>query len=94
MQPSSLRKKCPFQGALFLEVEGTNQWKVIRSSRPEVFRKKGSLRNFPKFTGKHVCQSLSFNTVGRLRLYFLENTSGGYFRIILRRMTSYGCLFQ
>ena len=46
MQPASLRKKCPFQGALFLEVEGMNEWKVIRSSRPEVFCKKGWLSLF------------------------------------------------
>ena len=29
-----------------------------RSRRPEVFCKKGVLRNFTKFTGKHLCQSL------------------------------------
>ena len=33
----------------------------IRSSRPEVFCKKGILRDFAKFTGKHLCQSLFFN---------------------------------
>ena len=33
------------------------------SSRPEVFCKKGVLRNFTKFTGKHLCQSLLFNKV-------------------------------
>ena len=77
MQPSSLRKKCPSQRALFLEVEGTNQWKVIRSSRPEVFCKKGALRNIAKFTGKHLCQSLIFNKVAGHSLYFLQNTSGG-----------------
>ena len=32
-----------------------------RSSRPEVFCKKGVLRNCAKFTGKHLCQSLFFN---------------------------------
>ena len=32
----------------------------VRSSRPEVFCKKGVLRNFVKFTGKHLCQSLFF----------------------------------
>ena len=31
---------------------------MARSSRPEVFCKKGILRNFAKFTGKHLCQSL------------------------------------
>ena len=35
----------------------------FRSSRPEVFCKKGVLRNFAKFTGKHLCQSLFFNKV-------------------------------
>ena len=34
-----------------------------RSSRPEVFCKKGVLKNFAKFTGKHFCQSLFFNKV-------------------------------
>ena len=32
-----------------------------RSSHTEVFRKKGFLKNFSKFTGKHLCQSLLFN---------------------------------
>ena len=36
-----------------------------RSSRPEVFCKKDILRNFTKFTGKHLCQSLFFNKAAR-----------------------------
>ena len=36
---------------------------MLRSSRPEVFCKKGALKNFAKFTGKHLCQSLFFNKV-------------------------------
>ena len=39
---------------------------VFRSSRPEVFCKKGALRNFPKFTGKYLCQSLFFKKVAGL----------------------------
>ena len=39
----------------------------FRSSRPEVFWKKGALRSFAKFTGKHLCQSLLFNKVAGLR---------------------------
>ena len=39
----------------------------FRSSRPEVLCKKGVLRNFTKFTGKHLCQSLIFNKVSGLR---------------------------
>ena len=38
-----------------------------RSSRPEVLCKKGVLRSFAKFTGKHLCQSLLFNKVADLR---------------------------
>ena len=36
---------------------------INRSSRPEVFCKKGVLSNF---TGKHLCQSLFFNKVAAL----------------------------
>ena len=32
-----------------------------RSSCPEMFCRKGVLRNFTKFTGKHLRQSLFFN---------------------------------
>ena len=40
---------------------------MFGSSRPEVFGKKGVLRNFKKFTGKHLCQCLFFNKVASLR---------------------------
>ena len=40
-----------------------------RSSRPDVFCKKGAFRNFAKFAGKHLHQSLFFNKVAGLRLY-------------------------
>ena len=39
----------------------------IRSSRPEVFCKKGVLRNFAKFAGKHLCQSPFLNKVAGIR---------------------------
>ena len=32
-----------------------------------MFCKKGVLKNFTKFTGKHLCQSLFFNEVAGLR---------------------------
>ena len=41
----------------------------FRSSRTEVFCKKGVLRTFAKFTVKHLCQSLLFNKVAGLRLW-------------------------
>ena len=42
-----------------------------RSSCPEMLCKKGVLRNFTKFTGKHLCQSLFFNKVAGLRRLLL-----------------------
>ena len=44
---------------------------TARSSRPEVFCKKGVLENVAKSTGKHLYQSLFFNKVAdlNLRLY-------------------------
>ena len=41
---------------------------LYRSSRPELFCKKGVLRDFAKFTGKHLCQNFFFNNVAGLRL--------------------------
>ena len=40
---------------------------LYRSSRPQVFCKKGILKNFTKFTGKHLWQSLFFDKVAGLR---------------------------
>ena len=52
------------QGFIFLLF---GSWSLVRSSYPEVFCKKGVPRNFTKFTGKHLCQSLFFNKVADLR---------------------------
>ena len=41
----------------------------IQKQPPEVFYKKGALRNFTKCTEKHLCQSLFFNKVaGKARI--------------------------
>ena len=58
----------------------------FRSNRPEVFCKKGALRNFAKFTVKHLCQSLFFNKVAGLRrqLYWKRDSGTGLFLRILR----------
>ena len=42
-------------------------WLFFRISRPVVFCKKGVLRNFAKFIGKHLCQNLFFDKVAGLR---------------------------
>ena len=45
---------------------------TFRSSRLEVFCKIGVLRNFPKFTGKHLCQSLFLNKVAETLVQVLS----------------------
>ena len=54
-----------------------------RSSRPEMFCKEKVLRNFTKFTGKHLCLSLTSVFLWILWNFsehlFLKNTSGGCF---------------
>ena len=42
-------------------------WIICRSSHRRCSLRKGVLRNFVKFTGKHLCQSLLFNKVAGLR---------------------------
>ena len=39
------------------------QFWMNRSNRPELFCKKGVLKNFTKFTGQYLCQSLFLNKV-------------------------------
>ena len=53
------------QGSLIFLLFGS--WSLVRSSHPEVFCKKGVLRNFAKFAGKPLCKSLFFNKVAGLR---------------------------
>ena len=43
-----------------------------RSSRPEVFCKKGGLRNFATFTRKHLCQSLFFKKETLVQVFSCE----------------------
>ena len=40
---------------------------TVQKQPPEVFCKKKVLRNFAKFTGKPLCQSLIFNKVAGVR---------------------------
>ena len=54
---------------------------IVQKPPPEVFCDKGILKNFAKFTGKHLFQSLFFNKVTdhfakTLRTPFSQNTSG------------------
>ena len=46
---------------------------LFRSSHPVVFHRKCALKNFTKFTGKHMCRNLFFKTAG-LQLKTLKKT--------------------
>ena len=53
---------------LLTQAEYSRSWESKRQNKPpEVFCKTGVLRNFAKFRGKHLCQSLFFKTVASLR---------------------------
>ena len=67
-----------------LECAITNSIIYVQSSRPEVFCKEGVLRNFKKFTGKRLCQSLFFNKVAKCT----RKKNKGFFFLFL-----YLCLF-
>ena len=54
---------------------------VHRRSRPEVYCKKGVLRNFVKLTGKYLCWSLFFNKV-----YQKSDSGTGVFPWILQNL--------
>ena len=58
---------------------------MLKSSHPEVICKKGVLRNFTKFSGKYVCQSLFFNKVAVLSFFqwsiTIINSSWFFFEI-------------
>ena len=61
---------------------------IDRSSRPDVFWKSGALRNFAKFTGKHLCQGLFFNKFAgwHLQLYEKRDPGTSDFLGILRNL--------
>ena len=59
--------RIPFRGDLvFVEVSEV-KGELVRSRQRRCSVKKGFLKIFIKFTGKHLCQSLFFNKVAGLR---------------------------
>ena len=48
------------------DIENLVAMRPFRSSHRRCFVSKGVLRNFAKFAGKHLCQSLFFNKVAGL----------------------------
>ena len=62
--------------------------KAFRRSRPEVFCKKGVLKNFSKFIGKHLCHSLFSNKVAGLRHKCFPVNFAKFIRTLFLRYTS------
>ena len=61
-------QKLPVPESLFNKVAGLQiPWCTYISSHWRCSIKKGILKNFAKFIGKHLCQSLFFNKVAGLR---------------------------
>ena len=59
----------------YLKMKNPSRVKIdssLRSSQQGCSIKRGALRNFTKFTGKHQCQSLFFNKVPHLRQLYLK----------------------
>ena len=56
---------CNYASSGFILIQKKTK-KPHRNSHPEVFYKKGVLRNFAKFTGKHLFQKLFSNRVAGL----------------------------
>ena len=66
----------------FQKCRSSRSQMFFRSSRPEMFCKKAVLRDFPKFTGKHLCQSLFITKVGvQGRQFYLKRTLAQVFPV-------------
>ena len=69
--------------------------KAMKKQPPEVSYKKDVLKNFPKFTEKHLCQSLFFNDVVKKKLWhrcflvtFAKSFKNSFFKEHLRTTAS------
>ena len=65
--------------SVFSPNAGRNGRKTFRSSCPEAFCKKGVLRNFAKFTGKHLCHSFFCRKVAKVATLFKKETMAQVF---------------
>ena len=64
-----IKNNIPFRKLSLYQV---HKFAMNRSSRPEVFCNKDIFKNFSKFTGKHLCQSLFLNKVACARRNFAK----------------------
>ena len=77
----------------FFFAEVVHVFQQLRSSHQRCSLRKGVLRNFPKFTGKHLCQRLFSNKVAGLAK-FCEMSKNTFFTEHIRTTASYTLLFS
>ena len=53
-------------------IKSSDKNMIDRSSRPKMLCEKGVLRNFAKFTGRYLCQSLFFKKVASVPGLFIR----------------------
>ena len=76
------------------------QWIKVRSSRSEVFCKKGVRKSVTSFTGKHLCRSFFFNKglrpaiKKRLWYRWFPVKFGNFLRRDFLQNTSGGCFYE
>ena len=76
---------------MYISKSTFNTFFINRSSCSEVFSKEGVLRNFAKFTEKHLCQNTFLSKVAGL---FLQSTSAGCFCIKITNLHSVNTLMR
>ena len=70
----------PLKRALTVDTkEPRPTFSSFTSSRPDVFCRKGVLRNFANFTGKYLCQSNFLNKVTGLKFIKKRDSGTGVF---------------
>ena len=65
----------------------------IRSNRPEGLCKKGVLKNFVKFIGTHLCQSLFFNKVAGPHALDMHNVNDNVLVFLLLTLNIFHTFF-
>ena len=61
------------------EAENFQKIRTFRSNHHRCSVRKGVPRNFAKFAGKHLCQSLFFNKVALIKLFIKKETRAQVF---------------
>ena len=72
-----------------------SEWQLFRAYKSSHWRcsvRKGFLRNFAKFIGKHLCPSLSFDNVADLNSFSFFHYKFNYYCVCVKRIMLCNCL--